>query len=721
MRSLFLLLFALVALPTAAQTGTLTALVVADGEADVEGVRVDFYADGAAEPAVSGTADASGFVLVPDVPEGTYSPYVEPETGFYTQIAIQPAVVGGAGENGVVYVGEIDPAQGYVAGVIRDEGTGEPIADLLGVFIYEYADGSGGAAFSFFVTDGRGRYFAQAAPGTPVVGTFFAAVTFGEGEPEVGPVYYAPLDGFVLTIAAGETTARDLALESLPTGALAGTVTDAETGAPVPGAYVSASATGSAVGVGAEADADGRFELVVPEGEYLVAYDAEGYAQAYYDGASRAADATAVDVVAGATTGGVDAALSPAAGAPETVTFRGAVTDAATGALVPGATVEVFVPALDPDTPLYAAAAADGTYAVEVDGSLAVAFGVAVRASAEGYAPRFHVDAATLFEADVVAASPAEAEVVGIDVALRAGTGEPGGFAVRGTVTAEDTGAPLGGALVIAVPTDDDGEARVGVTAADGTYAVGGLGAGDHVVLFAADGYAPEYYNGQTDWTTADRLDVAGDLDGVDAAMGGLNRPVGARPAAKLPAVDGVEGWVRLDGGAPARAALVTVRDAAGGIVDFALTDGAGGFALDAFASDAASVQVSAVRYEVRERAYSALAGAPPSVIGFRLARAGAVAGEAAPTTAPPAVGIGVAPNPLRRAARVTVSLAEAAPVRVSVVDALGREVAVLADAPLGAGEHALALDAGGLAPGVYLVRVETTAGAAARPLTVVR
>ena len=79
-----------------------------------------------------------------------------------------------------------------------------------------------------------------------------------------------------------------------------------------------------------------------------------------------------------------------------------------------------------------------------------------------------------------------------------------------------------------------------------------------------------------------------------------------------------------------------------------------------------------------------------------------------------------VGPNPTRGAATARITLGASAPARVAVQDVLGREVAVLHDGPLGAGEHAFALPAE-LAPGVYVVRASTGGVASARTVTVVR
>ena len=55
------------------------------------------------------------------------------------------------------------------------------------------------------------------------------------------------------------------------------------------------------------------------------------------------------------------------------------------------------------------------------------------------------------------------------------------------------------------------------------------------------------------------------------------------------------------------------------------------------------------------------------------------------------------------------------------MVDALGREVAVLAEGERAAGEHQATFDAWGLAVGVYVGVLDTEAGRAAQMITVVR
>ena len=80
-------------------------------------------------------------------------------------------------------------------------------------------------------------------------------------------------------------------------------------------------------------------------------------------------------------------------------------------------------------------------------------------------------------------------------------------------------------------------------------------------------------------------------------------------------------------------------------------------------------------------------------------------------------------PNPLSAATASTVrfGLPEAAEVRLAVFDALGREVARLADGPAEAGWHAARFEAADLPSGVYVVRLSAGAHTATQRVTVLR
>ena len=88
------------------------------------------------------------------------------------------------------------------------------------------------------------------------------------------------------------------------------------------------------------------------------------------------------------------------------------------------------------------------------------------------------------------------------------------------------------------------------------------------------------------------------------------------------------------------------------------------------------------------------------------------------------ASGLGLAlagSHPVRQRTALALTLDRAADVTVDLFDVLGRPVARLAEGARGAGEHHVAVDASGLAAGVYLVRATADGRAATLPLTVTR
>ena len=78
-------------------------------------------------------------------------------------------------------------------------------------------------------------------------------------------------------------------------------------------------------------------------------------------------------------------------------------------------------------------------------------------------------------------------------------------------------------------------------------------------------------------------------------------------------------------------------------------------------------------------------------------------------------------PNPFRSEAAMTYSLPAAADVRLDVFDALGRQVRTLVQGRRPAGEHQASLQAAGLPPGLYVVRLTASGQTATRRLVRVR
>jgi hypothetical protein len=93
-----------------------------------------------------------------------------------------------------------------------------------------------------------------------------------------------------------------------------------------------------------------------------------------------------------------------------------------------------------------------------------------------------------------------------------------------------------------------------------------------------------------------------------------------------------------------------------------------------------------------------------------------AFAGEASALALLPA-----SPNPFPGRTTLRFTLPEAGHVRLTIYDALGREVAVLVDEGQEAGDHAIAFEAGAVPAGAYFVRIEAAGQVLTRGLTVLR
>jgi hypothetical protein len=78
-------------------------------------------------------------------------------------------------------------------------------------------------------------------------------------------------------------------------------------------------------------------------------------------------------------------------------------------------------------------------------------------------------------------------------------------------------------------------------------------------------------------------------------------------------------------------------------------------------------------------------------------------------------------PNPFRSTTRIDFALPERQHVRLTVYDPIGREIAVLVDGERDSGRHSVRFNARNMASGVYVVRLQTSAGGTVRLISLVR
>ena len=191
---------------------------------------------------------------------------------------------------------------GSISGNLIDEGTGQPMANV-GVFASAISSGYTYAAW----TDTNGNYQIQGmAPDTYRV--------YAQAPSGYISVYYGNTIIFTLAtpvaVSGGvDTGGIDFALAQ--PGGIAGTVTDAVTGLPIPGAYVCSGVSPSDYTcTGTDISGNYAFYSILPGTYGLMAWaDFNNYQLQYYDHVAIQDQATPVLVASGNITSGIDFAL----------------------------------------------------------------------------------------------------------------------------------------------------------------------------------------------------------------------------------------------------------------------------------------------------------------------------------------------------------------------------------------------------------------------------
>ncbi|HZO06214.1 MAG TPA: carboxypeptidase regulatory-like domain-containing protein [Solirubrobacterales bacterium] len=289
-------------------------------------------------------------------------------------------------------------------------------------------------------------------------------------------------------------------------GSISGSLTDAETGAPVTDSLVCAygvNGGGYCVGV----PANGEYAIgSLPADEYRVsfrAYPGNNYAPQYWQEADIWDDATLIALGADEDRTGIDAALEPGAMLSGTVVGEGeigpleGVQVCTTDLVRPGGLIEC----VETD--------ADGEYQLTGlrSGSYRVTFSTPW--SSVEYATRYYDEKAFEDEAD-------ELQLTAGESATADATMSPAG-AIEGTVTGE--GEPLEWAWVCAYTLAGD-KLGCAPTDEDGHYRYGGLPAGSYVLEVEGYGFMPEFSGDASTFEEATPVTVlAGETTPFDADL----------------------------------------------------------------------------------------------------------------------------------------------------------------------------------------------------------
>jgi hypothetical protein len=290
----------------------------------------------------------------------------------------------------------------------------------------------------------------------------------------------------LVPVAEGATTGgidAELALGA----AVEGVVTDAVGGQPLNAISVCvATPLSNPINNGCTTSGpDGHYRLVgIPTGDYKIRFLpglGSDYLPLYYPGAEEVDGGTALHLVDGATTTGVDAAMRLGG------TISGTVRDAA-GDPLQGARACVY-PILGNTNAGYcighsAYTAANGTYTLHAlaSGEYKVSF---LAPATGSFLPQFYPDRPSRSAGGAVTVA-APTAVAGIDASLEAGG------AISGTLNESGTGQPLSGIGVCANRIGGN-TSFCAQTKAGGGYSIGSLASGEYEVRFAHSGGSSEW------------------------------------------------------------------------------------------------------------------------------------------------------------------------------------------------------------------------------------
>jgi len=448
---------------------------------------------------------------------------------------------------------------------------------------------------------------------------------------------------------------------------------------------------------------DGRYEASLPPGTYYVSClvtraDSLFIYQEFYDDVHNLADATPVEVVANDTTAGIDFGIPGQGGVGQfsisgTVTSDGIALENARvifeSRWMPWANIEPMVFEVTTDQ--------NGYYELTVNFFVPVPFLEFIASARKpGFHPEFWEEKPSHFLADPIVLT---SDTVLTDINF---TLDPiiSDNSISGTITGED-GTLIGNAFVIG-SNAHTGELVFTFSDFQGNYSLNSLQRGNYYLLFAANGYVPEFYDDVLLWEQATPVFAAGAVTGIDAAL---------TPISTDSSAGSLAGLVRDDQGNPLSGVLLALRNPMGDIISYAFSDGNGSYMLNGLDQGAYQVHASKVRYgSVTREIDFDVEAAGSAILDFTLNATTTGLPDETDTRGIPTTTqlYGNFPNPFNPQTTIRFGLPQSGRVKIEIYNLAGQKVRTLLDAETPAGNHSVTFEAGNLASGVYLYRLET-------------
>lgn len=461
-------------------------------------------------------------------------------------------------------------------------------------------------------------------------------------------------------------------------------------------------------------DSSGNYSAAIPPGDYIISCSYYyyyptyfGFYNEYYDDVQDISLATSVSVAALDTVSGIDFGIPDSLGS-SLITVRGQVTDESGIALENAiVTLQSFdnVIGIFGDSTIYRAITdASGQYEMIID-RVFNGFNLYV-ASAEkaGYDIEFWFEQPSIHLADPIFLYD-DSLLQDINFTLAPDNG--GSLnSISGTVSDDSSGGPLAGAFVVSSNTVT-GELRFAFTDPGGEYTLDGLGGQPHLLLYAANGYIPEFFDNALIWEDATPVTPSGATNGINASLAHF----------RSDSTSGrITGVVADIGGQPIAGVLLTLVNDRNEVIGYDFTNALGAYDIAGLHGGNYTVQASKVAYnsEIRNVTYTNPAAGGMMMLNIDMSNVITSVDPLPGNQVPRRLQLEANyPNPFNPGTSISFGLPETQDVRLVIYNVLGQKVRTVFEGRLEAGSYQMlwnGLNDTGLqaSSGIYFYALET-------------
>jgi len=619
----------------------------------------------------------------------------------------------GIGDSTVITGVEIllTPATGNasVSGTVTDSANGTPIVGAE-VELYGNHPNPNGGDYYTTTTDSNGAYsFENLFNGS------YGIYCNVEGYEEFDEV-----------VEVSGTTTFNINLIHFQSGVISGTVTSDESNEPIAHASINIFST---TGNGhrdcrvIHTDSTGHYSATVPTGEYyvscFVSYNNgwDGYFE-YYDNVHTLSEATPITITDGSTSENINFGIPTSVNGIQ-VTVSGTVTDEQ-NTPIEGAKVRVFTGRRHHHSPSasdsnWALTDASGNYQITVN-SPSPYLRFIVGARKDGYLKEYYNEQSSWWNANVLTAST-DTTFSGISFTLANDTVSYDN-SISGNVT-DANGQALADVEVTAFSSNHGHQRVMTTTDSLGNYSLSSLRTGNYIVLFFAEGLAPEFYDNATRWEDATQITANGNITGInavlDTASGGLTSP------------GVITGIIKDANNNPLDGTVLFIKNVANQIIGSAMTSANGSYIISGLEGGDYTLTASVVGY-VSASSSVVLDVTQSNTVVANMKLSTTVLGVQNNTLSlPKEVELYDSyPNPFNPSTLVSFSIPEGQFVKLAIYNVLGQKVKELVGEYLSAGTYSYVWDASDnrgnkVASGMYLYRLEAGATTAVKKMLLMK